>query len=111
VYKLYSEGENVRLTDLAERLAIDSPAVTRKVQQLEAAGFVCRSTDPVDARALRIKLTRTGRTAIERLLCARQQWFDQILNRWPSSERRELARLLDLLASSIAEHAEAGHGA
>ncbi|HML00064.1 MAG TPA: hypothetical protein VK428_07750, partial [Acidimicrobiales bacterium] len=28
VYKLYTEGPNMRLTELADRLAIDPPAVT-----------------------------------------------------------------------------------
>ncbi|HMK62286.1 MAG TPA: MarR family transcriptional regulator [Acidimicrobiales bacterium] len=110
VYKLYTEGENMRLTELAERLAIDPPAVTRKVQQLERDGLLLRSVDPVDARALRIKLTREGRRAIERLLQARQRWLDDVLQQWPDADRRELARLLQLLATSVVADQEPAHG-
>lgn len=110
IYKLHTEGENVRLTHLAERLGIDSPAVTRKVQQLERDGLLVRSVDPLDARALRLKLTRHGRSTIERLLHARQRWLDQVLQDWSESDRRHLARMLHQLATSMSEHSEPDHG-
>jgi len=110
VYKLYTEGPNMRLTELADRLAIDPPAVTRKVQQLERAGLLVRSMDPHDARALQLKLTREGRRAIERLFHARQQWLDDVLRGWPDADRRELARLLQRLATSVADDQEPAHG-
>ena len=110
VYKLHSEGENVRLSDLAERLAIDAPAVTRKVQQLERDGLVTRSPDPHDARASLVKLTGSGRRAIERLLDARQRWLDDVLSEWPAADRAQLARVLCLFASSVAHYREPCHG-
>jgi DNA-binding MarR family transcriptional regulator len=110
LYKLYVEGENVRITDLADRLGIDPPAVTRKVQQLERDGFVCRSVDPNDARASRLKLTRHGRSSIERLLRAREGWLGEVLSGWTRTDRRELARLLYLLASTLEQDVETRHG-
>lgn len=102
LYKLFSEGENVRLGELAERLGIDSPAVTRKVQQLERAGLVIRSSDPDDARATRVWLAPEGRRSIEKLLHARELWLDQMLEGWTERDRAELARLLHLLATTLA---------
>ena len=110
LYKLYAEGENVRLTDLAERLGIDSPAVTRKVQQLERRGLVARSPDPVDARASRLRLTPDGRGAIECLLDARRLWLAQLLEGWSDADRRHLARLLQLFSETVTRHTEVGHG-
>jgi len=110
LYKLYVEGENVRLTDLAERLGIDSPAVTRKVQQLERRDLLSRSPDPQDARASRLRLTAGGRAAIECLLGARQAWLASLLEGWPEDDRRELARLLALFAQTMTQHAEVRHG-
>ena len=109
LYKLFSEGEDVRLGELAERLGIDSPAVTRKVQQLERAGMVIRSPDPDDARASRVRLAPEGRRSIEKLLHAREVWLDEMLNGWPERDRAELARLLQLLATTIAGQGES-HG-
>lgn len=110
LYRLYAEGENLRLTDLAERLGIDPPAVTRKVQQLERAGLLCRSSDPSDARARRLGLTRRGREAIERLLRAREDWFAEMLEGWSRKDKREFARLMQFLASTIDEDLEERHG-
>lgn len=110
LYKLYVEGENARLTDLAERLGIDPPAVTRKVQQLEREGLLCRSVDPADARASRLKLTARGRGSIERLLRARESWLSDLLEGWTEVDRKEFARLLQLFASTIAQSEEVHHG-
>jgi DNA-binding MarR family transcriptional regulator len=110
LYKLLVEGENARLTDLAERLGIDSPAVTRKVQQLEREGLLCRSVDPQDARASRLKLTARGRDSIERLLRARDRWLDGLMEGWSQADRKEFARLLHLFTSALSRDEELRHG-
>jgi DNA-binding MarR family transcriptional regulator len=110
LYKLSVDGDDVRLGELAERLGIDSPAVTRKVQQLERIGLVERAPDPTDARASRVRLTPAGSDSIERLLQARQLWFDELLEGWAPEDRAELGRLLELFASTIARNAEARNG-
>src|SRR5580698_9822190 len=110
LYKLRVEGESLRLCDLAERLGIDSPAVTRKVQQLEHLGLVVRSSDPSDGRASRLLLTDEGRSSIERLLDARRAWLEGLLSDWPAPDRREFARLLQLFAATIEDDVEVRHG-
>jgi DNA-binding MarR family transcriptional regulator len=110
LYKLLMESESLRLCDLAERLGIDSPAVTRKVQQLEHLGLVVRSPDPVDGRASRLVLTDRGRLSIENLLQARRQWLEELLADWPPEDRREFARLLQHFAATIEEDVETHHG-
>jgi DNA-binding MarR family transcriptional regulator len=110
LYKLLVEEESLRLCDLAERLGIDSPAVTRKVQQLEHLGLVVRSPDPEDGRASRLLLTGEGRRSIERLLGARRVWLEELLSEWPTADRREFARLLQLFATTIEEDVEVRHG-
>jgi len=101
LYKLYAEGDNVHLTVLAERLDIDSPAVTRKVQQLERDGLLRRERDVNDARALRIMLTDEGRADVELLLSARREWLDDVLASWTVDERLEFSRLLQRFAAAI----------
>jgi DNA-binding MarR family transcriptional regulator len=110
LYKLLVEPESPRLCDLAERLGIDSPAVTRKVQQLEQLGLVVRSADPEDGRASRLLLTRDGKKSIERLLAARRHWLEERLAQWPTADRTEFARLLQLFASTIDQDPEVRHG-
>ena len=110
LYKLLVEEESPRLCDLAERLGIDSPAVTRKVQQLEHLGLVVRSPDPMDGRASRLLLTGEGKRSIERLLGARREWLEELLSEWPTADRLEFARLLQLFATTIEEDVEVRHG-
>jgi DNA-binding MarR family transcriptional regulator len=101
LYVLYMEGASLRVTDLAEQLRIDAPAVTRKAQQLEKSGLVGRSRDPGDARATRLQLTAQGRRTINRILAARRAWLTTVLSSWPKAEQSELARLLCLLVESV----------
>jgi len=110
LYKLYTEGENVRITELAERLGIDPPAVTRKAQQLERAGLLSRAADPADARALRLRLSAEGRRSIERLLAARVRWLEGLLGGWAADDRAEFGRLLHLFTATIAREQEAHDG-
>ena len=46
LFKLFAKGESLRVTDLAEMLGVDTPTVTRKVQQLERDGMVVRQSRP-----------------------------------------------------------------
>ena len=94
----------VALSDLAERLGIDAPAVTRKAQRLERLGLVSRARDADDARASRLRLSPQGREAIERILLARRQWLTMLLADWPPEERCEFVRLLCRFADGICQH-------
>jgi DNA-binding MarR family transcriptional regulator len=104
LYALHAEKASLRVTDLAERLGIDAPAVTRKAQRLERLGLVRRARDADDARASRLRLSPQGQEAIERLLLARHQWLTMLLTDWAPEERCEFARLLGRFAGDICRH-------
>lgn len=106
LYVLHSAGTSLRLTDLAERLHIDAPGVTRKAQQLERAGLVSRTQDQADARATRIQATPQGRRMIARFLSARRAWLTDLLSSWPEAERAEFARLLGRFVDDLRLHLE-----
>ena len=46
--------------DLAERLGVEHPTITKMLRRLEACGLVERRADPEDARSLRVYLTESG---------------------------------------------------
>jgi DNA-binding MarR family transcriptional regulator len=101
LYVLHASRTGLRLTDLAEQLRIDAPAVTRKAQQLERSGFVSRTRDTEDGRASRVRLTPQGRRTVNRFLVARRAWLTGLLSGWPEAERAEFARLLRQFTSDI----------
>jgi DNA-binding MarR family transcriptional regulator len=104
LYVLHVDGTSLRLTDLAEQLHIDAPAVTRKAQQLERSGLVSRTRDAADGRATRLQLTAEGRETISRILIARQAWLTGLLSGWPESEQAGFARLLRQFTSDVDRH-------
>jgi DNA-binding MarR family transcriptional regulator len=107
LYVLHLAEAGLRLTDLAERLMIDAPAVTRKVQQLERCGLVSRAPDQLDARASRVHLTAAGRRTIGRFLAARRTWLTSLVSNWTEQEQAVFARLLERFASDIHRQLEA----
>jgi DNA-binding MarR family transcriptional regulator len=104
LYMLHGENDGLRVTDLAARLAIDPPAVTRKAQKLERLGLVSRARDADDARASLLRLTPEGREMLKRFLLARHQWLTTLLADWPPAECREFARLISRFADDIDQH-------
>jgi DNA-binding MarR family transcriptional regulator len=102
--------EPTRVTALAERLSVDTPTVTRKLQQLERLGLVARSDDPGDKRAHRIRLTPRGRSTLARLVTARRAWLDQLLEGWTEEDRTTFAALLERFTTRLTDELDAPHG-
>lgn len=61
ILKCLWEEEGLTPGEIAERLGIETPTVSRAVQRMERAGFVQRQPDSADARLVRVYLTETGR--------------------------------------------------
>jgi DNA-binding MarR family transcriptional regulator len=106
LYVLAIEEHSLRLTEIAERLRIEAPAVSRKAQQLERSGLVSRSQDPRDGRASRLELTAAGHGVVDRILAARRDWLLTVLDDWPTDERAEFARLLGRFTADVRHHVE-----
>ena len=104
LYALHGEKDGLRVTDVAARLGIDAPAVTRKAQQLERLELVTRARDADDARASRLLLSADGRRVLKRFLVARHRWLTAMLADWPAADRDEFARLIGRFSTDIRRH-------
>jgi DNA-binding MarR family transcriptional regulator len=104
LYVLAGAKAGLRVTDAAGRLGIDTPAVTRKLQQLERLKLVGRSPDADDARASRLMLTPDGRRVLKRFMLARHRWLTAMLADWPAADRAEFARLIGRFTDDIHRH-------
>jgi DNA-binding MarR family transcriptional regulator len=109
LFKLALQDDSLRVTDLAEILGVDTPTVTRKVQQLERDGMVVRQTDPDDRRASRIGLTSAGRRTIERVRRARRAWLERILQDWGDDDLSAFAALLGRFAEDLERDMDEAH--
>lgn len=55
-------GDGVHQVKVAQAAGMESPTLVRLLDQLCAAGIVCRTEDPSDRRAKSLSLTDNGRT-------------------------------------------------
>jgi DNA-binding MarR family transcriptional regulator len=102
MFKLQRHGESaLRVTDLADLLGVDTPTVTRKVQQLEKLNFVVREADAEDGRATRIQLTQAGRDALERVLAAHREFLARVFAAWNNKDLTTFASLLERFSEVV----------
>lgn len=92
----------LRVGEIATRLQVVGPHVTRLVHDLEKRGLARRVPDPDDRRARLIELTPEGGSAAERYLRTVLGWFTEALADWSERDRRELGRLLGRFADDVA---------
>jgi DNA-binding MarR family transcriptional regulator len=109
--KMQAAGDSpLRVTSLAELLGVDTPTVTRKVQQLERLGLVERIPDPDDGRAHRISLTDAGRSTVSRLEDARHAWVAGLLDGWTKDDRRQFGALLGRFSQRLRVELDGARG-
>jgi DNA-binding MarR family transcriptional regulator len=94
-----------RITALAAAERIAQPSMTALVSRLEKAGWVVRSPDAGDRRAVVVSLTETGRAELERLRDARTRVLADRLGKLTSAERRTLAAALPVFDEIVARAA------
>jgi DNA-binding MarR family transcriptional regulator len=81
-------------TELARETDLSSGAMTNRIDRLETRGFVERLPDANDRRSVIVRLTRTGKQAIDDAIRVRLDAADAGLRNLSKDERRRLARLL-----------------
>src|SRR5215470_15434847 len=87
--------------ELAQRIGVETPTVTRAAQRMEAAGLVRRVPDTEDARLVRVYLTERGREVQEFLPTLLRAATDDVLAGLTQEERAELVRLLKRVQQNL----------
>ena len=99
----HSEGEllrlldrrpGIRVQDAATELGIASNSVSTLVKQLNRAGLVERATDPLDGRAVCLRLTPLAREWVTQVGNAREQAIQRALLDLGDEERETLEAAL-----------------
>ena len=94
-------GQWTAQLDLARELAIESPTLTRHLDNLEQNGLVVRQQSAVDRRAVRVELTAAGEKAHERMLVAVIAFNRRLQAGIGRDELEQLDALLDRLAANV----------
>ncbi|WP_035279711.1 MarR family winged helix-turn-helix transcriptional regulator [Actinokineospora spheciospongiae] len=101
---LHIAGEPLRVGEIATRMQVVGPHVTRQLNTLETRGLVHRVTDPNDSRARLVELTPQGRDLATRYLGVLFGWFTEALADWTPQDRRALTDLLARFADDVTAH-------
>ena len=88
------QNDGLRGGELACRLGVEPPTVTKMLRRLEGVGLVGRRPDPADARSFLAYLTEDGRALEGPVARLWERAEEGILVGLDTAERRELGRLL-----------------
>ncbi|MDT5182127.1 MAG: hypothetical protein QOI29_285 [Mycobacterium sp.] len=90
------QGE-ARISDLASLDHCSQPTMTTQVRRLEDAGFVSRTVDPGDARAVLIRITQKGVDTLRQVRVDRGAAIDPYLERLDGADREALGDAVRVL--------------
>jgi MarR family transcriptional regulator for hemolysin len=86
---------------IAKRIGIEGPTLTRTLDMLEADGLVERLADPTDRRNKHMKLTKTGYEALGEMLNVIGRLRQRLLDDIPAADIRGNLGFLSLLLERI----------
>jgi DNA-binding MarR family transcriptional regulator len=97
-------GQPLRVGEIATRMQVAGPHVTRHLHDLERAGLVRRVTDPGDQRARLVELTEPGDAAAGRYLEAVLGSFADAIAGWSAEDQETFGRLLGRFVEDVQAH-------
>ena len=92
-------------TDLMRATLLSSGGMTKRLDRLAEAGLVERRPDPADRRGTLVRLTRRGKSVVDRALETHVANEDRLLRSLGPGDRRTLDRLLRTLLSDLEQEA------
>ncbi|MEV0243396.1 MarR family transcriptional regulator [Streptomyces sp. NPDC050674] len=95
VLTLLGRHGDMRMSKLAELLAVDMSVTSRHVAHVVDRGWIERSPDPTDKRSRILRLTPAGRTQLDELSRRTTEVLAERLSDWTDEE---VGRLTDLMA-------------
>ena len=97
VLRIIDGEEPMPQADIARRLLVSAPVVTRLAATLVEAGYVLRGTDPEDRRAVRLSLTTRGRRKVRAMRRDLLAAAEELLAPLPGDRRAAIGTALDEL--------------
>ena len=105
--QLYRHPEGLRMNELTRNLMVTGGNVTALTDELEKTGFVTRTAQAKDRRAIVIALTDEGRQQFETMAAVHEKWVVQLFAGMPDVGRDQLYQLLGQLRKQMAPEIEA----
>lgn len=94
---------SMQLKELAAELFLDKSTASRTIDALEAKGYVRRTSDPGDGRALRLEITEKGRELYSRIENDLVQEMKNLIADFDPDVRQATTRLIARLTRAASE--------
>ena len=78
---------SVRISDVSTRMGVTQPSVTSAIARLETLGYVAKSHDSEDGRAVCVSLTQTGQRFAAVYI---DRFYDWVCEQLPDVDERDL---------------------
>ncbi len=104
VLMLLDRHGDMRMSRLAELLAVDMSVTSRHVAHVAGRGWIERLPDPADKRSRILRLTPSGHAQIGELSRRSTELLAHRLAHWSDEEVGQLARLMGRLRESFGAH-------
>ncbi|MFE4577207.1 MarR family winged helix-turn-helix transcriptional regulator [Streptomyces chartreusis] len=101
VLTLLSRHGDMRMSKLAELLAVDMSVTSRHVAHVAERGWIERSPDPADKRSRILHLTPAGEDRVQEMSRLTTQLLAERLSDWTDEEVAQLIGLMTRLRASF----------
>jgi len=102
LWYLAKSDSGVGIAELAKSLGIEPPTLTRTLARMDAGGWFVREKVAGDRRAVRIRLTAAGRSAVPRIEAIWIELGDRATRGLPDDHRSRLLDDLDAVRDNLA---------
>jgi len=99
--KILAHHDGMSQRDLADKLNLSRPWITKMLQSMEKAGVVTRRADEQDQRVTRVYLTQAGRVREAELRRVWAEYLNETVGSLSEDERIQLERLIRRLSDRI----------
>src|SRR3954469_22722513 len=91
------------LASLARTMMVSKQNMTGMMSRLEQLGFAERADDPEDLRSYRVVLTRRGRSTIEKLRPAYEEWRDALGGELSERDLATATKTIETLIENLSD--------
>lgn len=94
LHLLAASSEGLRPSDLTRSLVVDPSSITYLLDELQKRDWVCRTSDPADRRAYRVRLTPKGTLLHGKVNARYQASLAEIARRIDATDAKRAVNLL-----------------
>ena len=90
-----------RVKEVAEKLTLTAPTVSVALKKMEEGGWIIRTSDPEDGRAVRVELSLKGIKVLKAMQEHRKSRIKRLLSALNKDEQGQLLSLLEKARTNI----------